>query len=783
MKTKYFILAASALVALASCSNDEYIGDNNGLTAGQGDGSIQFVYTMPNATRADIVGPAAAEKLGNNFYVTGTKGEEQTNSPSTTVVFDNYLVHYGANTAGTTESNTANWEYVGIDQEATPSPLPADYHRVKISGISGAQTIKYWDYSQKQYDFLAFSTGTFYAVKDKAIGALAANEINVTPMATGDDLKTGAYTFKLNSTDALANTFITDIKTVTKESGAYGKDVVLQFKNLGSKIRVALYETVPGYSVRDVKFYTADGTPIDPADTDDPEDPADPYYIAPVDDATLISADANGIPNKGEILVYFPVIGKTNRDASPKSASYNKASATVTPVADAYDKNIDFDALTNQLVAKERAEKNSAGTATESGNVFLGRTLPTATFAGNVNDQYYKEVFPVSTSAPLTLRVNYTLVPIDGAKETITVYGAKAVVPSTYTKWLPNYAYTYIFKISDNTNGYTDVAATAEGLFPITFDAVVTEATDATAEQKTITTVATPSITTYQQKHEPFNEDEEKQKNEYSKATGKNIYVQIMKDGVLVSNLNTNTSDDTPTPRSILFGVSDANATEALVMDALEKRTTAITTVATVKGRNGLTLTQSDKISNTAVEIKNGVDDTPVKKINGVDIAQGQLAEINISLAAGTYAYVYDYSTTAKAVVDEYQPIVVTTGSDIGVTDQDHYASITTTVLDGLTAASNFTVDEGDVEGKGEAVASTHIYFSKTTTDGGTTYTYSYYSVAGKDRVPAGLLKVAKTSLTKNVDGSTDAVDGTIYFDVYQSNDGKYGVKIIKVVA
>ena len=130
--------------------------------------------------------------------------------------------------------------------------------------------------------------------------------------------------------------------------------------------------------------------------------------------------------------------------------------------------------------------------------------------------------------------------PIDGAAETIKVYGAKAVVPSTYTKWLPNYAYTYVFKISDNTNGWTSTVTTdPAGLFPITFDAVVAEATDATGEQTTVTTVATPSITTYQQGHTYTT-------NEYSKA-GEKLYVQVMDNSTspasLVDDLDEQTAD------------------------------------------------------------------------------------------------------------------------------------------------------------------------------------------------------------------------------------------------
>ena len=99
----------------------------------------------------------------------------------------------------------------------------------------------------------------------------------------------------------------------------------------------------------------------------------------------------------------------------------------------------------------------------------------------------------------LTLKVDYTLVSTDGSKEEIKVTGATAVVPAEYTKWQPNYSYTYIFKISDKTNGTTGdptkPTPDPAGLYPIVFNAVVTETENGI--QNTITTEETPSITTY----------------------------------------------------------------------------------------------------------------------------------------------------------------------------------------------------------------------------------------------------------------------------------------------
>lgn len=762
---KKYLFIATALVALASCTSDDFVGENNPAEE-SANGAIAFGFDLQNITRGEIAGNAAATLLGNNFYVTGTKGTEAATSPSPTLVFDNYLVHYGVNTAGTTTSNTANWEYVGI----TPgTDSYANY--AKLSALN-TQTIKFWDYSAAQYDFLAFSTGSKKAVSkteftgDNAIGN---DEIGVTAMKYGTNLDVSsttpiAYTFYIPSVDALKEVYITDITEVEKAN--YGKEVTLKFKNLGSKVRIALYETIPGYSVKDVVFYKFDGTK-DFTDGDNNTTNDEDFKSSEV---ALISADTYGLPTKGTISVSFPHVG-TNYQSGATNAKkdYNKATATITPVTASSTKYMTFSNLTNKA-GKEGYEAEE--------NCYLGRSLPNATFAGSADAGYYQTVFPISTSSPLTLRVDYTLVPIDGAAETIKVYGAKAVVPSTYTKWLPNYAYTYIFKISDNTNGWTSQTASSDGtnpgLFPITFDAVVAEATDATAEQTTITTVATPSITTYQQNHNPL-----APQNEYSIATGKDVYVQVMDNRTETATLKTDLNGKAPitgegvgTDKSLLYAITNATGnttpiSEATVMDALENQSTVEASTNAITGRNGIVLTpNTTDIDATVESIVNGVDDNPI------EVTKGQAAKIAITASGfetGTYAYVYDYSDAAKTYMTFYQPTGAATGSTIA----NGTKYITLAKLNAITATTTGS----------EAADNDYIYFSKTTTDG-TAYTYSYYSVDGKTgNLPAGLLKVNKTSDLLSSDGNATVTEGDFVFDIYTRNTGKYAVKVIKIVA
>ena len=110
----------------------------------------------------------------------------------------------------------------------------------------------------------------------------------------------------------------------------------------------------------------------------------------------------------------------------------------------------------------------------------------------------YFTVLPTqaTTASPILIKCDYQLAAENG--EVINVTGATAAIPAAFSKWEANTRYTYLFKISDNTNGTTGTPGTTDpaGLFPITFAASVTEILDGT--EGTTTTVATPSITTYQ---------------------------------------------------------------------------------------------------------------------------------------------------------------------------------------------------------------------------------------------------------------------------------------------
>ena len=739
MKKNLFI-AAAALVALVSCSDESFVGNNSPTNPDEnGTEAIVFTSNAKGLTRADFIGATAAEKLGNMFVVEGTKGSEQSNSPSTTVVFDNYLVGYTANSAGKTESNTNNWEYVGLQSGiTTPLRMSSDTWNSLHSGDGRAksQTVKYWDYSTSQYDFYAYSTGTCEAVPVPSAEAAPTNgTIQVSRINQVTTEAPTGFTMRAARVEDLKQCYYTDINKVPKAS--YGQPVTLTFRNMTAKVRIALYETVPGYSVKNVEFYQAEAS--------DPTAPDDLASTISSNPATLFTMGDDKLPQCGIVTVLYPRVGISSNTA----ADYNKASVTISPDASTVTKQ-EFGTLTAQYTGKEGNEVDN--------NIYLGRDLPHATYAGLAANNFYQDVIPCTTGMPLTLRLNYTLVSTDGSSEEIKVYGAKAVVPATYTKWLPNYAYTYVFKISDNSNGYTStLSSDPKGLFPITFDAVVTSFTDYNAEQTTVTTVATPSITTYQQGHDHANKDEysKSQKAGADDANAKKLYVQVMDNSGATPTLK---ADLNVTKKSLLFAATTTGApiSEATVMDAMQNRTNAYGDDSPV-GRNGITLTTNGNIVNTVTSIVNGVDDQPVT------VTANTTAEIAIaSLDAGTYAYVY--STTVPSSDEAIYNVVNATS--------ENYTNYYTV---GLTGSETPIASTDDATLK--VAQAGKVYFVKNVDAKGAFVSYTFKQTKVGESV-VGLVS-ANIPVAK---ASGGFVSTNFYFDVYNQNNGSYAVKVFKVV-
>lgn len=518
---KFFIAAASAL-ALASCSSDDFLGEIQGNEQNGATSAINFGGDTGKITRATTKGNAAADLLENNFVVVGFKGSKTDAANNETYAFDHYNVNFKDGSAFSTESNRAGWEYVNQDMKVKGAD--------KSLAQSGAsqQTIKYWDHSCASYDFIAFSMGK----KDAASKYATPTHVDKANLAHA------AYTLSGN-VNTLSECYISDMKTVTEPN--YNKTPVsMSFRHLASKVRMALFEIVPGYVISDVKFYT-DATSTT---TDNTE-------------GTLIGK----FNNSGTLTVFFPTTGTDH--AAEKD--YNKAHVSFTASTTAGETGV----LNHKGFGVVNYNNQAEGTIS-AGTTYLSQNAADPSYCG----AGYQNVLPSEGAASaITLRIDYKLTSVDGSKETINVKGATATVPAEYTEWKSGYAYTYIFKISQDTNGSTGGSST--GLTAISFDAVVVD-DEANGLQETITTVSDNSFTTYGYKDNKVTTNG----NEY--VNGTDIYATVYSAGATVAPQKlytvtleagaSQTINEASVANALVKGTNDATAKTWTVTDYAGKK-------------------------------------------------------------------------------------------------------------------------------------------------------------------------------------------------------------------
>lgn len=430
---KYIFLAASAL-ALASCSSDDFLGDTPGSTPTSANSAINFGGDAGKITRATSNEGNTQQMLDGQFLVYGVK---KTNNE----IFHNVFVNYSVwDVTDKTTSNTKGWEYVGAENAT-------DLGTGKIT-LSKEQTIKYWDYSASVYHFVAGSPINAFTYQ--------------TPMdpTTGTDIKSATVTdlaghIEANNTETALETNPVYIAAPVKIAKAdYQKPVKFTFIRQQSMVRVGIYETIPGYFINDIKFYAYDT------------------------DGKFIVSEGNNIILTSATADYF--VGGSN------------VSGTVTY-------NWDTPSYSFKYIENTNLKKSENWYAGKLGTLATTSSEPKVDILyGTDKDMSttgYFTVLPTqaTTASPILIKCDYTLNSDDGSGETIKVTGATAAIPVAYSKWEPNTRYTYLFKISDKTNGTTGGTDKPAGLYPITFNAAVTE-----SKQGTITTFTTPSITTYQ---------------------------------------------------------------------------------------------------------------------------------------------------------------------------------------------------------------------------------------------------------------------------------------------
>lgn len=398
MSTYKHLITALFALALTGCATDEF----NPVASDALDGIEPISFGSVTKTMTRATHEESAQLLNNKFYVYGTK----TSNGATTPLFDNYVVEYAANSAGTSSTNSNDWEYVG-----------------KISKKGAVQGVKYWDFSSQQYDFVA------------AAG-----------LADGEVIKSTSEGLRVNvaDADALSNIYVADRVTATPAAQAatattpatmaYKNTIQFQFRRLGARMRIGFYETVPGYAVKNLIF----------------------YYIGAPSGSYEVGV-GGAFPSSGTYTVSYD--DATNAAVSSFAGANNTMAFTNT------FGTLDYTSALSQQGIAGMDYLAEDGSATDTPvKSFLGTSSTQATYgkgsytidgtAGVTSD--YKPILPnESNSLTMRMRVDYTLVALDGSGDEITIRDASVSVPLEYLQWKPNYSYTYLFKISDKSNGYT----------------------------------------------------------------------------------------------------------------------------------------------------------------------------------------------------------------------------------------------------------------------------------------------------------------------------------------
>ncbi len=342
---------------------------------------------------------------------TTTRAAAQTSSSDAAKINNEFIVwgEKAETDAATVDANIVfkNYrvQYVGDGGNSASNTNGWEYAGIapyasKVVPTDGIQSIKYWDFG-KTYTFTAVSALN----SDVNTG-----KVKIMKNYTNASKTTHGYNIELAKGADASAIYVADRKEI-KYDNAPVSPVEMQFRNIQSKIRFGFYETVPGYNVQitGVKYNNAQAA------------------------STTFGVDGD--------FVQVPTVDNEELTYAVTYGSDNKPIVTM-------------DKTTSKTVAYQ-----TFGNKIFNTNLGTGVHNPTYDLDANA----YSAILPnTENETPMSFTVNYKLVSEDTG-EMIQIEGRQVTVPATSCQWKPNFAYTYIFKVTDNS----------AGLFPIALDAVV----------------------------------------------------------------------------------------------------------------------------------------------------------------------------------------------------------------------------------------------------------------------------------------------------------------------
>ncbi len=453
MKKGLFFAVAATM--LASCASDELV-DVSIPNAGSTHSDIRFTTNQKNITRATPL-----QEAGHyNFGVFGYKNTDKVNNIMADYLVGYYNVEkgYGTKTGSTVGDQDgvldgqSYWMYEGMgsaEYNGTYAGETVNPGSAFASNVAN-QYLRYWDNASNYTCFYAYApytnstaTGkTVTYVDGQAVGTSDDKYVMTIPNGTikhasvedGEDYSLSEYMYAWTKV----------------EKANYGHDVALNFNRLNAKVNIKFWEDIAGYSVRIIDL--------------------NPTYSV-----SAVPAIKDNTSGK-----YGYKLGQIYSENGAKIQFYPEATTPTKPTLMQYEGTtvstpIKFAAPTAAQIGESRVDATPSTTtyyAIPKGSIadVLSNTADKMSDAGTLNTDL--------ALTGLTFHVSYELISTTG--EVITVKDATVFVPTDYTNWKANTHYTYIFKITKNSNGSTDNTVdpkpedpevpTEPSLYPIVFD-------------------------------------------------------------------------------------------------------------------------------------------------------------------------------------------------------------------------------------------------------------------------------------------------------------------------
>lgn len=303
------------------------------------------------------------------------------------------------------------YKYVNTDESAIFPAWMVEYdggNSYKYIGVGG-QTVRYWDTSATEYRFWA-STGSGWVSSNSQGDWGKTLTLNNRTMRFG---KTGSPATDLSDDVDLYASLVRRTAPIDQSM------VTLMFNHTYSQVSVYFYYEVMQTGVAEIQIKNVKFAPV------------------------VTDGKAGVVFNKGNIRVQYPA-GYSDKNAE-----------IVTVIGDNNESRPCLDFVVNTALKGDAGHSASHAIQAEIPNHDTGLVLPdmpgedlTRATSPQLNKFYYP--LPMGEQNP-DFELTMYITELDAAGNELQTVKRSAVIPATYMRWKPNYAYRYFFKITESS--------------------------------------------------------------------------------------------------------------------------------------------------------------------------------------------------------------------------------------------------------------------------------------------------------------------------------------------